>query len=122
MFFSKRAEQLILLGAEAIREQGRKEVRQQVAAQVRRERELDDMALRLTSDHHLTNEAHRVSVHFLLMECLRQATYQCYMGTIRDEKSGGFSMVLTGLTASELADVKTLAAKLMADVEERHRT
>ena len=119
MNLSALCEKLILAGADAIREEGREEVRQEFAAQRQREMELDDLAVRLTSDKQVSTE--RVSVQFLLMETLRQAVNQHYCATLRDTANRCFACVITGLSASEAETLRSLSADLMATVEERHR-
>ena len=113
-------EKLILAGAEAIREEGREEVRQQFAAQRQREMELDDVALRFTSQGQATDEASRVSVQWLQMEVLRQAVNRRWVGTIRDESKRAFAMVITELTADEMAALKRLSMEIMNNREDNH--
>ena len=120
MNLSALCEKLILAGADAIREQGREEVRQQFADMRKREMELDDVALRLTSPKQY-HEAQRVSVEFLLQEVLRQALYQKYCATVRDETLGCFALVLTGLSVSEMETLRSLSADYMTTTEERYR-
>ena len=117
--FSRQAEELIRLGAERLREQGREEVREQIAAQRRVEFELDDASLRFTSNDHVARSS--ASVEFVMFEAVRLAHWNKSIMTIRDEKMGVFGLLLSEVTASEMAALKEFAARMMATIEERKK-